>query len=218
MIFFWFLMALYSTLHADPTIFAIAGPPAAGKSTFIQEKIRENFFPEDIFIHDCDAVMNSLEGYQLDLKTVGSALAFQKWELPAREIAESMLTEAVQARKNIIYDRSCALPASYIFLQDIVEKYDYTLVMHILHVSKQEALSRAEKREKTTGRHIPKNVILERMAGIKELWPSYAKLAKFSYLYDSNNKSYHLIAMTKNYEITIHNKKSYEAYLNDDSL
>ncbi len=31
-------------LRADPTIFAVAGSPAAGKTSFIQKKIKEEIF------------------------------------------------------------------------------------------------------------------------------------------------------------------------------
>lgn len=35
--------------------------------------------------------MTSLEGYQSDLQSLGPIIAFQNWELPAREIAENLL-------------------------------------------------------------------------------------------------------------------------------
>jgi predicted ABC-type ATPase len=202
-------------LRADPTIFAVAGSPAAGKTSFIQKKIKEEtFFPKDVFIHDCDAVMDSLEDYQSDLRTLGPMKAFQNWELPAREKAESLLMEAVKERKDIIYDRSCALPSSYFFLQDLVENHGYTLIMHVLYVTKENALFRAEEREKETGRHIPESVLLERMVGIATLWPSYLKLAKLCYLYDSNDRSLNLIAMAEGSKLTILDEKGYSAFMN----
>ncbi len=86
-------------LSANPVIYAIAGSPASGKTTFVQEK--SIFFPEDVFYHDCDSVMVALEGYQADVQLLGSAKAFQKWELPAREKAEDMLKEAVEVKKTL---------------------------------------------------------------------------------------------------------------------
>ncbi|MDR3623653.1 MAG: zeta toxin family protein [Chlamydiales bacterium] len=196
-----------------PTIFAIAGAPASGKSTFIQEHIKKNFFPKDIFLHDCDACMTSLNGYQSDLQHLGSVKAFQNWELPAREKAEFMLMEAVKAKKDIIYDRSCALPSSYAFLKNIVENHGYMLIMHILYVTEEEAFFRAEEREKKTGRHIPRDVLSKRMNAIKSLWPSYQTIANSCYLHDSNDKSYNIIAMKKNSDLIILNEKCYEAFI-----
>ncbi|MGZ3634124.1 MAG: zeta toxin family protein [Parachlamydiaceae bacterium] len=202
-------------LSAGPTIFAVAGSPAAGKTSFIQAKMKEKgFFPKDVFIHDCDAVMDSLEGYQSDLHTLGPTKAFQNWELPAREKAESLLMEAVREQKDIIYDRSCALPSSYDFLKDLVENHGYTLIMHVLYVTEKNALFRAAEREKETGRHIPENVLLERMLGIATLWPSYLKLAKLCYLYDSNDRSLNLIAMAEDSKLTILDEKGYSAFMN----
>jgi predicted ABC-type ATPase len=200
-------------LRADPTIFAIAGSPASGKTSFIQEKNKEIFFPKDVFIHDCDAVMTSLAGYQSDLQSLGPVIAFQNWELPAREIAENLLMEAVKEKKNIVYDRSCALPSSYMFLKDLVENHGYTLIMHVLYVTKENAFFRAEEREKKTGRHIPKDVLLERMIGIRDLWSSYLKLAQLCYLYDSNEPSLNIIAEGKDSELTILHAEGYSAFI-----
>ena len=197
-----------------PIIFAVAGIPASGKSSFIQKKIREKFFPEEVFIHDCDAVMASLKGYQSDLQSLGSAIAFQNWEVPARALAESMLMEAVHAKKNIIYDRSCALQSSYLFLKEVVELHRYTLVMHVLTVSNEAALFRAKEREKETGRQVPKDFFLERKKGLKALWPAYLKLAKQCYLYDSNTRPLELIANGCGAELTVLDKKKYEIFLN----
>lgn len=206
----------FSTLDLQeyPIIFAIAGSPASGKTSFIQEKNKENFFPKNVFIHDCDAVMTSLEGYQSDLQSLGPVIAFQNWELPAREIAENLLMEAVKEKRNIVYDRSCALPSSYMFLKDLVDSHRYTLIMHALYVTKENAFFRAEEREKKNGRHISKPVLLERMLGIRDLWPSYLKLARLCYLYDSNEPSLNVIAEGKNAELTIFDAESYSAFMN----
>ncbi|GEM_PF-1176693 len=200
---FLFILVICATLNlqADLTIFAIAGSPASGKTSFIQEKNKENFFPEGVFIHDCDAVMTSMEGYQSDLQSLGSVIAFKNWELPAREKAEALLMEAVKEGRDIIYDRSCALHSSYTFLKDIVENHGYTLIMHVLYVTKENAFFRAEEREKNTGRHIPRDVLFERMIGIKNLWPCYLKIAKLCYLYNSNERSLNLIARGKDSEL-----------------
>ena len=197
----------------NPIIFAVAGIPASGKSSFIQEKMKENFFPEEVFIHDCDAVMASLKDYQSDLQTLGSAQAFTKWELPARALAESMLMEAVHAKKNIIYDRSCALQSSYLFLKEVVELHQYALVMHVLAVSNEVAFSRAEEREKETGRQVPKKYFIEREKGLKALWPAYLKLAKQCCVYDSNTRPLQLIASGCDPKLTILDKKKYALFL-----
>lgn len=204
---------LCTSLQADPIIYAIAGSPASGKTTFVQKKIQENYFPEDIFVHDCDAVMVALEGYQSDVQLLGSAKAFQKWELPAREMAEAMLLQAVKERKNIIYDRSCALPSSYTFLKDLVDNQGYTLIMHVLYVKEEVAFSRAEEREKTTSRHTPKEILSERMTWIRALWPSYLNLAKLAYLHDSNDTLYKVIATGKDSELIILDEKGYAAFM-----
>ncbi len=88
--------------------------------------------------------------------------------------------------------------------------------MHVLSVPKEIAFLRAMKREQQTGRHIPEDIILERMIGIKDLWPSYLKLAAACHLYDGNSPSYSLIAESKNSKLLIHDKNGYFSFLNPE--
>lgn len=52
----------------SPRIFAFARIHGAGKTTFIQKKIKTGVLPADAFIHDCDAVIQNFEEYQNDFK------------------------------------------------------------------------------------------------------------------------------------------------------
>src|SRR4051794_8709303 len=108
-----------------PTIYAVAGPPASGKTTFVANGLDKGIFPKKALWHDCDAVMVQMPEYQEDRKLLGSVKAFQKWELPARELAERALFEAVLQGRDIIYDRSCALIESYEFLKALVNERNY---------------------------------------------------------------------------------------------
>jgi predicted ABC-type ATPase len=160
-----------------PRIFVVAGAPAAGKTTFIQQQIQAGVLPADAFMHDCDAVMQGLKGYQDDLRLHGSAFAFSKWELLARDVAEEALFQAVERRQDIIYDRSCALMSSFTFIENVVKEKNYHLFFYYLEINIEIALQRASVREKETGRHTPAGVIEDRIKALQELLPQYQALA-----------------------------------------
>jgi predicted ABC-type ATPase len=162
---------------SQPRIFVVAGGPAAGKTTYIQKQLHAGVFPADAFIHDCDAVMESLPEYQNDLQRVGSVAAFTAWELPARQLAEEALFAAAQQRQNIIYDRSCALLSSFEFIEKLVTQKTYQLIFYYLEVDTEVAIKRAHAREKATGRHIPTRMIQERINALRKFLPEYQALA-----------------------------------------
>lgn len=161
----------------QPHIFAIAGAPCSGKSTYINKLFQENVVPPTAFLHDCDTVMETLPGYQEDVKQLGSAIAFSKWELPARHLAELALFQAVEQKQDIIYDRSCALTSSYKFIHHLVKEQDYLLIFYHLEIDLRTALQRAKMREKHIGRHIPPIDIEARMNQLQKLLPLYQVLA-----------------------------------------
>ncbi|WP_043873578.1 zeta toxin family protein [Legionella massiliensis] len=165
--------------NRQPRVFAVAGAPAAGKTTFVQQQIQTGVFPSAAFIHDCDLTMQNLKGYQEDLQRHGSAFAFSKWEMPARYLAEEELAEALRRKQDIIYDRSCALNSSLSFLEHLVTEKNYQLYFYYLEVDVETAERRALAREKATGRHVPVSLIKERISSLQKLLPAYQRLAHY---------------------------------------
>ncbi len=170
------------TVALKPRIFAVAGIPGAGKTTFIQKQILAGVFPQDAFIHDCDAVMLNLAGYQEDLQRNGPEFAFSKWELPARRLAEEALVQAVEHRQDIIYDRSCALTSCLTFIESLVKESGYELFFYFLEIDVQRAVQRTQAREQETGRHIPLSIIEDRAKTLEQLLPVYRALAAESFV------------------------------------
>lgn len=196
-----------------PTIYAIAGIPTAGKTTFRQKAVASGTLPANAFIHDCDAVLESLSGYQQQLAEEGPASAFRNWELPAREIAEQELQTQILAKRDIIYDRSCALDSSYNFLAELVNGHGYKLIMYLLFVEPQEALRRAIAREAQLNRHSPPAIITERWQKLRDLWPKYLQLASELYLLDNSAYQANLIAIHKDNELLIKDQNAYNQFI-----
>lgn len=197
-----------------PTIYAIAGGPAAGKTTFVAQSLHNNLLPTSAFLHDCDAVMVSLPGYQKQLATEHDpAKAWADWQLIAREIAEQQLAEKIAAKEDVIYDRSCALENSLTFLKDLVENQGYSLKMYVLYVPLAVAHDRATKREIDSQRHVPPKIITERHVIISQLWLDYMQLATEAYILDNTDAVATTIAIYKDKKLEILNPLLYEAFI-----
>lgn len=76
---------------SPPKFFGIGGGVAAGKNTLLKKLQTDNLLPRNVYIHDPDAVMLSLDSYQEALKERGAIEAQKLFDQPALEIAESML-------------------------------------------------------------------------------------------------------------------------------
>jgi len=200
-------------MQRSPTIYAIAGAPAAGKTSFIAQAMHAGKLPNTAFIHDCDAVMQLLPGYQAQLKLEGAAKAFATWELPARILAEEQLQFQIDAKADIIYDRTCALSSSYNFIKDLVIHQQYRLIFYMLHVEPEQALIRTLAREAATGRHMPESIMLERLQMINSLWPEYLQLATSAHLLDSNQHPVKLIADFSGDKLQIYDHQLYSSFI-----
>jgi len=170
-----------------PVIYVIAGGIGAGKTSFRKSLLAKGRLPEDAVLHDPDAVMQALPGYLKMLDETGdTASAFATWEMPARFLAEEILSAAVWSKRDVIYERTCAIDTAPAFLKNVKEQ-GYRIEMHLLHTDLDTALERARRREGVEGRHTPPSVIRERYTALLRLWPEYRALADRIALYDNTD-------------------------------
>ena len=195
-------------------VYAIAGAPASGKTSFAVSARNNGLLPADAFVHDCDAVMESMPGYQQQLLNEGSIAAFNSWELPARELAEQQLKQQVAAKNSIIYDRSCALTSSYEFLKDLVQNKHYKLIMHLLYIDVNEACIRAKQRETIIGRYTSEIMVSERLTMLSSLWPEYLKIATEATILDNTDVTPRLVATYKQKNLHVHDPEMYSKFIN----
>jgi predicted ABC-type ATPase len=169
-----------------PTVYAMAGIPASGKSHFVQLARRDGRFPDSAFILNPDLVMTALDEYQLDLTTQGPEVAFTTWELPAREITYELMQGAVDMRCDVIKDMSCAREENYRMLEQFKQQ-GYTIRMFHINVEPEVALQRLASRQAATGRHTPPALIHERHQALCGLLPRYRRLVDEFLAYDNND-------------------------------
>ncbi len=176
-------------VKADPVLYVIAGGIGAGKTTFRKERIKKGRLPETAVLHDPDSVMTALPGYNRTLEiSCDPAHAFSEWEMPARMLAEEILSAAIWMRRDVIYERSCALDTAPEFLRTAREG-GYRIDMALIHTDIDTAIARARHREEIEGRHTPPDLVRERHTALLNLWPQYRDLADNVTIYDNSDSA-----------------------------
>lgn len=152
-----------------PDLIQVSGMPAAGKSTYCQQFLKEN--PDYVYV-SFDKIMEGLKGYCQDLQNLGSVQAFLNWEMPARVIGYELLNRLINAKSNILLEHSGTNNA-HIQLMKNVKKRGYQTKVYFVMCDEEKALRRAVQREKETGRHTPPKIIHERAELLKKYMEQY---------------------------------------------
>lgn len=156
-----------------PTVYAMCGIPAAGKTTFSLNMQQNGIFPGDCFIMDPDRIELLLPGYADTCARLGADAGHALMVAPAREAAYRLQDEAIARRLDILIDMGQALPEALDRLKALKERHGYRLEMYYLYCPVNEAERRARER----GRAIEENIIRPRYEALRVLLPLYHVLA-----------------------------------------
>lgn len=156
----------------QPCIYATCGIPGAGKSHFVDMKLARGDFPSDAYILNPDRVMVELPDYKNDVDKFGAQSAYQKWELPVRNLAYDMADQALQMRGNIIKDMGCANPLSLDLIKR-AKNNGYKISMFYIQCDTDEAFRRIDQREFK----ISKDEVIKRLHSLESLIPQYQSIA-----------------------------------------
>ena len=163
----------------------MAGIPGSGKSTFVAKAQSEGLFPRVAFVLNPDIVMVKLPEYQDLVRQKGPEKAFTILELPARNLAYDLCTEAIKIRSDIIKDMGSSRQENYDMLKEI-KASGYTLKMYVILVETREAMRRCALRK---GRYTPPRLISERNLSLKGLIPKYTELVDELHYLDNNDST-----------------------------
>lgn len=172
-----------------PKFYAFAGIPTAGKTTLIQSMLQSGKLPSNAYLHNVDDWLINLPAYQQALKALGLQEAFNLHADKACKVAELDLEQVIkEANKDIIYDRSCAMPDSLEFLQGIAANPNYDLNIYFLECDLETAYTRAERRLKEQSLYTSKEQLIAKSENLTKLKPEYIKIAASSmHIFDSSN-------------------------------
>ena len=159
--------------HSKPFIIHLCGIPGSGKSEYAKK-----LFPELLpgtYLLAFDTVMESLSGYQRDIKTLGVQQAFCNWESIARNIGYHILEALIAEKRSILFDHSASF-TSHIDLLSLLINYGYRVEMHQIECPVKLADKRILQREKIINRHTPSNYVVNRYDKLVDLIPQYQQL------------------------------------------
>lgn len=163
-------------------MYATCGIPGAGKSHFVDMKLRCDEFPQNSYILNPDRVMVETPEYELDAKNLGAQAAYQKWELPVRELAYEMADEALEKRVHIIKDMGCANPLSLDLIKRL-KSAGYRVEMFHIQCDVDTALKRINHRDFK----ISEKAVNDRWEALNNMLTQYRKLADEFVELDNNN-------------------------------
>lgn len=153
-------------------VYAMAGIPGAGKTTFVNKMLVNGQFPKNAYVLSPDYVMELLPGYKEDFQQLGKEEAFNRWEIPARSIAYELMEEAVNLHMEIIQDIGNSRLENFKTLKNLKEKHNYYLKMYWLEVPIDLALERIKKRERFT----PEEAVSQRLESLSKMKMRYKRL------------------------------------------
>ncbi|MCQ2914336.1 MAG: zeta toxin family protein [Alphaproteobacteria bacterium] len=156
----------------NPKIIHCLGIPGAGKSTFCdghkeiwKDCVRVGF----------DDIMEKIPNYHEDIKKFGNKIAFSNWEIPARIVGYELIKRIINNKMNMLLDHG-GLNITHLNMVSFLQKEGYKIIMYYIHCDVEEALKRAEKREKITLRHTPKEMIISRYKKLELLSQQYREI------------------------------------------
>ena len=171
-----------------PHFCAIGGGSGSGKSYFYDTMKAKGLLPLNSVLYDPDLVMLLIPQYQEEALQ-DPAQAFKRWELPSRQLANELLLHALIARHNITYLRSFALPDS-LTVTRYAKSMGYTVDIHLLRCTQEIAISRVQKREQVTKRHIPIETVIQRHEAVTQLLPDIKEVADNYFIYENNTDGF----------------------------
>lgn len=160
------------TTRDNPTLNATCGIPGAGKSHFVDMKLSNSEFPTDAYILNPDRLMIALPEYQNDVGRYSAQIAYEKWELPVRELAYEFANHVLSNKGNIIKDMGCANPLSLNLIKR-AKSDGYHINMFYIYCDTAEAFKRINQREF----QISPAEVIDRLHLLEKLIPDYKSIA-----------------------------------------
>lgn len=174
-----------------PTIYAMAGIPAAGKSTFVANRQATGVFPTQAYILNPDLIMHALPEYKQSCSAAGNKVAFKRWELPCRTVAYDFFNQAKSRNLDIIKDMGNARLENIEKIKALKES-GYQVKVFFVYLEPNIAIERVKFRD----RHTADEMIFERAASLKELLPELIKIADEFHAYDNSGSLYEFTEIT----------------------
>lgn len=168
-----------------PTLFAMAGIPGSGKSTFVARQQKNGNFPTDVFVLNPDIILNALDDYHILYDQEGAEKAFDVYDIPCRDLSYDFFSQAVSRKLDIIKDMNNARRENVEKIQQL-KREGYYIKMFFMYADIEVALKRITQRN----RHTPEEMVRERAASLKNLVMDLMAVADEFVAYDNSTDGF----------------------------
>lgn len=165
----------------QPTLTQLMGIPGAGKTTLANELNNT----DKLFI-GFDAIMESIDEYQICKKELGLKIAFEKWQIPARIIGYEVLRRAIEMRTNILFEHGGFWDTHVDFIKNL-KKFGYKTEILYLVCTADVARKRVTENIEKIGRYTPIGLIDIRINKVPEFINKYKVVADSFHLINSTD-------------------------------
>jgi len=191
-----------------PIVWLMGGGGASGKGTVLKKLRKDGTIPEEGFVHvDPDKVKAALPEYK-DLSRLGDYRSASVVHKESSDVARSLIDKAIDAKKNLIIDKTLGKQEKALALIDELKDKGYDVRLVGVTVDPSEALVRALTRYFGSGRLVPSNAILKAHKGFNANFETYAKAVDDALLYDNTRKAVE-IADATNGKISVVSDEAY---------
>lgn len=175
----------------------MAGGPAAGKSTVLQDFLLSLHRDRDEFaIIDSDLMLTSLSAFKMlraqNTERGGPSTATQDCQSTAARLNNANLEFAIKSGLNIVFDGSGRNFnwTYHTLMRAKLHEAGYKVYMCIVVLDIETAVKRAKLRGLRTGRFVPQDVVRDIHRDVLDNIPRYKKLTFLQQLviYDNNGK------------------------------
>lgn len=203
-----------SASHPNPEAVFLAGGPASGKSTLVRNGLTRQ--RKDAVDVNPDIVKAMMPEFQ-QLVAAGDQRAAALVHEESSHIAKMVMNLAILRRHNVVVDGVGNSPGDK-FAGKIRAARDAGLDVRVVYatIPTEEAVSRAEKRGKRTGRVVVEGYLRSAHSAVSDRYvDSVSKLGVPIDIYDMRNKTPELVAQHSGPEgkLTIHKRGLYDEFV-----
>lgn len=187
------------TLEAGekPVAYLMGGGGASGKGTILADlKARGDVPAHGAVEIDPDAIKAGIPEYGAILGRGDSRAAAVVHE-ESSAIAKRVLADAIASKFDIVLDRTLGDKAKGLAEIQALKDAGYEVRLYGVTVDPKEAVKRAVKRAKRSGRYVPLNRLLQAHKGFADAFEDYANLADHAVLFDNTGPQHLVMAESR---------------------
>lgn len=164
-----------------PKAVMLMGAYGAGKSSLLGEVVPD----VSKFVHvDADQVKEAIPEYQAGLAKGEKDIA-TKVHQQSKDVAQGMAFNAINTRRNLLFDASGGDLGEYLMLIGIMRPQDYHITLAMTHISVDEGLKRIAERAVVSGRSIPDDKVRDVYKWVPKNFSQVVQKVDQAYLFDN---------------------------------